>query len=332
MILRAAIALSLLLALPGAARAAEAAPAAEKPAEASGPQEAQPRSVSAVATPDKVRLGEAFELTIEIRDVPEVRYELPAGLSLGGPFEIVKATPSRATKDGVTTTRFVLQAVLFELGEQTASDVVLDAVGPAGNLKLTVLGPKVTGVGVLKEDDESGLHEILPPVEALVPRYTALWIIGATLLATLAALLLWRWLKGRPKRVAVAPPPPRRPAHERALEALAALQREDLPAQSRPKEFHFRLSEILRDYLGERFGFQALDMTTEELLATLQRTSTPGLTYAAFEAWCRDGDLVKFAKLQPTPAACKQSIEDAFGFVRATMPRAAASDPREAAS
>jgi hypothetical protein len=65
-------------------------------------------------------------------------------------------------------------------------------------------------------------------------------------------------------------------------------------------------------------------MTTSELLTALQRTQTPGLDYPRFEQWCRDGDLVKFARLVPSPASCKQAIEDGFGFVRATMPPGAA--------
>ncbi|MBI5548028.1 MAG: hypothetical protein HY901_29460 [Deltaproteobacteria bacterium] len=319
--------LALLLALgvvasPARAQAPAEAEADTDPARASA--QAAPRAVSAVVSPDQVRLGESFTLTIEVRDSSEVRYELPPDLSLGKEFDLVRITPTRATKDGETVTRFVIEALLFELGEKPLGSLVLSAAGPQGLRRLTIQAPTVTGTGVLPEDQEAELHDILPPVEVLVPRYTALWIIAGTILATLTLLLLWRWLKGRPKRVPVAPIVPRAPAHERALARLEELQREDLPGQGRAKEFHFLLSEILRDYLGERFGFLALDMTTEELLATLTRTATPGLVYSRFEAWCSEGDLVKYAKLQPTPASCKQAIEDAFGFVRDTVPASAA--------
>ncbi|MGC4116688.1 MAG: hypothetical protein QM765_19405 [Myxococcales bacterium] len=282
--------------------------------------QAAPRSVSATATPDKVRLGETFTLQIEIRDSNDVRYELPPDLSLGKEFDVVKITPSRTTKDDVTTTRFELLVTLFDLDEKTVGDLVLHAVGPKGPMTLTIPGPKVTGLGDLKEDEQAGMHDILPPVEVPVADYTVLWVVAATLLATLAALFLWQWIKNRPKKTFLVPQAPRLPAHERALQALSTLQQEDLPAHGRPKEFHFRLSEILRDYLGDRFGFLALDMTTEELLAKLQRTQTPGLDYRRFEQWCREGDIVKFARFEPSPASCKQAIEDGFGFVRATMP------------
>lgn len=306
---------------------ASAPAAAQAPAPAPAPA-ATPHSVSAVATPDRVRLGETFQLTIEVRDSSEVRYELPPGLSLGKEFDVVKVDTEREKRGGETLTRFRITAAAFDLGEKTLGEVVLSATGPQGAATLAVPGPKVTGVGDLKDDEQAQLHEILPPVEVLVPRYTLLWLAAATLLATLAALFLWRWLKNRPKRTRLVVAPPRPPAHERALAALDALQREDLPAQGRHKELHFRLSEILRDYLGERFGFLALDMTTEELLATLRRLPTPGLEYARFESWCQAGDLVKYAKFEPSGAACKQAIEDGVAFVRATLPTASAPPAR----
>jgi hypothetical protein len=223
----------------------------------------------------------------------------------------------------VLTTRFVVEALVFDLGEKTVADLQLAATSPRGAGVLTVPGPKVTGTGDLKEDEEASLLDILPPVEVLVPKYTVLWVAGGALLATLLVLALVRWLKNRPRKVKLVPVVPRAPAHERALQALQELQQADLPAQDRAKEFHFRLSEILRDYLGERFGFQALDMTTEELLTVLKRTSTPGLDYPRFEAFCREGDLVKYAKLPATGAGCKAAIEAGFEFVRATVPPAA---------
>ena len=37
------------------------------------------------------------------------------------------------------------------------------------------------------------------------------------------------------------------------------------------RPFYFELSEAIRDYLGGRFGFDSLEMTTEELVAAMRR-------------------------------------------------------------
>jgi hypothetical protein len=180
---------AVLVALAGAVPAAQAQAPAPAPAQAQaqaqadlapgpspasgegGAQQATPRSVSATATPDKVRLGEPFTLLVEIRDSSDVRYELPPDVSLGQEFDVVKVATSRTTKDEVTTTRFELQVLLFDLGDRTVGDLTLHAAGPKGPMTLTVPGPKLTGQGDLGDDDEQqGLHDILPAGRGAGPR------------------------------------------------------------------------------------------------------------------------------------------------------------------
>lgn len=309
-----------------------AAPASPEDSTAGEIAEATPRSVNAAAFPDKLRLGEEFTLTVTIRDEKDVRYELPSDLSLGKEFDVVRTSASRTEKDGEVETRFEIHALLFDLGERSLADLTLRAAAPGGERRLVVPLPKVTGAGDLQADSKAEMHDIMPPVPLRVPRYTALYAVAGVVGAGLLALLLARWLRNRQRRVRAAPAPPPLPPHVRALKALEDLQREDLPSQSRQKEFFFRLSEILRDYLGERFGVAALDMTTEELLAALARVPTPGLDFPRFEAFCRNGDLVRFARAGATAIACKASVEEAFAFVRATTPSEQPSREARAAS
>lgn len=319
MTLCSALAVSLVALAAPPAPSAPSAPIGEATAEAAFP-EATPHSVNATAYPDKLRLGEEFVLTVTLRDAKDVRYELPSDLSLGKEFDVVRTSASRAEKDGELETRFEIRALLFDLGERTLADLTLRASAPGGERRLVVPLPKVTGAGDLQADSREEMHDIMPPVPVRVPRYTALYVAAGVLSAALLGLFLARWIRSRPRRVREAPAPPPVPAHVRALKALEDLQREDLPGQSRQKEFYFRVSEILRDYLGERFGVAALDMTTEELLAALSRVPTPGLDFPRFEAFCREGDLVRFARAQATATTCKASVEEAFAFVRATVP------------
>ena len=104
----------------------------------------------------------------------------------------------------------------------------------------------------------------------------------------------------------------------RARKALEALLAEDLANQGRQRELYFRLSEIVRRYLGEHFGFDAIELTTEELLSALRRRPTPGLDLAAFANQCHQNDLVKFAKLEPDANVCKGSVDAALSLVQAT--------------
>lgn len=294
-----------------------AAPAAQAPAAQQLP-EATPHAYSAVAAPDRARLGEPLALEVEVRDDPAVRYELPSTPSLGKDVDVRKVEVSREDLDGETVTRIRLELALFALGDLTLPDLALQATGPDGRRRLLVPGPKVVGVADTKEDAE--LEETMPPVDVLVKSYRLLWILGAALAVALLALLLFRPLSRWLRRERTAPAAPPLPAHARALQALESLRREDLPNQGRGQEFHFRLSEIVRGYLGERFGVLALDMTSDELLAALTRVRAPGLDCRRFEEFCREGDLVKYARAPAAPSACQAALEAAFGFVESTVP------------
>lgn len=327
-----ALALTATLALPRTDAFAQTAPDAHSPDTAAQAQtaptqsprpKAQPLLARAEITPAQVRLGEPFTLSIEVQDRESERYELTRDFSLGPDVDVLDIQVSRVPgDDGLETTRFTLRAALFELGDKTLPTLRLVATGADGEKILELDGPSVTGLGVVSEEDEAGYADILPPVEVGVTSYLPLWI----LLGVLAALALIfglvrlvRHLLNRPRKA--PPPPPLAPAHTRALEALHALLEEDLASQGRERELFFRLSEIERGYIGERYGFGALDMTSGELLATLGRTHTPGLDLARFERHSQEGDLVRFAKASATAAECKRAIEEAIELVRRTAPQ-----------
>src|SRR5260370_18880350 len=105
-----------------------------------------------------------------------------------------------------------------------------------------------------------------------------------------------------------APAVPRRPAEEVALEKLRALAAGGNYTADGFRPFYFALSEIVREYLGARYGFDSLELTTTELLEALERHAPRKAAplrdiEQLFGAW----DLVKFAKAGPTEAATTAS-------------------------
>jgi hypothetical protein len=111
-----------------------------------------------------------------------------------------------------------------------------------------------------------------------------------------AALALW--LRRRRDRVAAVPEAPPIPAHEIALAALDRLAAQRAVGDAAVRRFYFALSEIVRAYIEGRFGLNATDLTTEEILrrsiALPLRRRPPGL-----RAFLHDTDRVKFAAHRP---------------------------------
>src|SRR5207237_1003951 len=95
-------------------------------------------------------------------------------------------------------------------------------------------------------------------------------------------------------------------------------------AQGSPERAHHGpkppIPVIVRAYLGSRLQFNALDLTSEEFVAELRRRRLIGLDLAGLIEQLRWEDLVKFAKLEPTPEECLRGIDLAESVIRHTRP------------
>jgi hypothetical protein len=161
-----------------------------------------------------------------------------------------------------------------------------------------------------------------PPARRQLEEWTTLkHVTYATLLAlvvgALAAWLLGRWMRReKPK----PPPPPPRPPWEVALEELEDVRRAELVENERFAEHFDRVSYIVRKYCGDRYGFDGLESTTREMLSVLRRVVPPIAVLDVIEAFLRQADLVKFARLTPTAEECIQALERGETTVRRTIP------------
>jgi hypothetical protein len=278
--------------------------------------------------PEQVRLGSPFEYELVIRHRPDKRFELRAPKDLG-PFELLEQRRSRTDQASDAITSFKLKLSLFELGKKRLPDLTFEVTQPAGTGQFVVPGIEVEGLSSLSKDvdqREPSLYDIKAPEDIPIRTYRLLWGLLAVFGAGLLAYGVYRWMR-RPRPPAAVEAKALEPLDVRTLAALDQLRGDDLAGAGRYREFYFRLSEIVRAYLGELYRFEALECTNTELLAALRRLRTPGLSLPELQRFSDESDLVKFAKAEATPEHCKQSLEFAYGWVRQTFPSTASSAP-----
>lgn len=156
----------------------------------------------------------------------------------------------------------------------------------------------------------------LKPLRSIDRRLAWLpFALGALVLALAAVgVILWR---RRPRRS-----PPAVPPHELAFESLRQLRREDLSTAEAVRRFHFSLSEIVRSYVEGRYGLNATDLTTEEILGRLNELAgleaEPAVTLRRF---LEATDRVKFADHLASEPEIAAAYEGALTFVEGTLPR-----------
>jgi hypothetical protein len=287
--------------------------------------DAKPDSFSAVATPTEVKFGAELRYVITVHHPKGDTYSLPAQVDLT-PFQLQSVSKTRSDKKDQGTTDFTFVLQMLDLGEKRIPDITLLVEGPEGSRKLVVPGPSVKGVSDLP--DNADLRDIHGPVSMWVRSFRSLLVLAILLALAALGWFIYQRLSHRVQTVAA---PIVDPAHVRALRELAVIRAEDLPGKGRKKEMYFRMSEVVRRYLGERYAFNAVDLTTPELLASLRKVDAAGLDYGAFQRFCEESDLVKFAKFDPNDAECIGALGLAVTFIERTVPRPPATSAARAA-
>ena len=265
-------------------------------------------------------VGDPVTVVVTVRHAPgtEVRWPDPVDAA---PFELLDppVAQSAAVAGGVES-RLELQAAAFELGELSfpSLDVeVVDSGGEATTLATEALPVTIESVG---RDEGGDIRDIKGPLAIPFAVVTLLpWIAAALAVATVAAWLYRRYRRrSRPEALVPALPP--RPAHEVAREALDALEAAGLLERGEIKTWHIRLSDILRVYVEGRFGVDAMEMTTGEVIDGLLRTDADRGAVADVRRVLDRCDLVKFAKLRPAIPECRELFPLARRVVDVTVP------------
>lgn len=322
---RAAVLGAVLLVLPAAAPGQPAKPSASSPApvssvDAGTERTVEPLSVDRQVIPEKVRLGEPFVYRITVHHAPKERWELRTPRDLGG-YELIEQSRTRSDGKTESTTTYLLKMALFELGNHVLPTLTFDVVDASGGGVARIDGPDIEAKSSLPKDaDQLGakLADIKPNEDVPVRSWRLLWwLVGALAVAALVWLAV-RFLRARPRRPALGPPP--LPLEERTLQALAALESQGLPERGLQREFHFRLNGLVRAYLGERFGFDALECTSGELLREVERRSLPGVDPDSLREFVDQCDVARYARGEVPVPACAGALGFARTLVEATRP------------
>jgi hypothetical protein len=98
------------------------------------------------------------------------------------------------------------------------------------------------------------------------------------------------------------------------------LRHAGLTREGRFAEHFDRVSDVVRRYLGDRYGFDGLESTTREMLGELRATTPRIAVLDDIERFLRQADLVKFARLTPSELECSTALGEAEQIVERTVP------------
>jgi hypothetical protein len=260
---------------------------------------------------------EALELKAEsgsylIGDIISLKLELEgSGYQLGAmdeeylaPFELRGSRAAYNPETDITT--LTTQGHIFETGELTIPPLtILNKDG--SSVKSAEL--KVVITPVLK-GDESDIRAMKPQVAVDESGPLWPWLLSALFIAVILALIFYikhlRDKKSEEEVTAIGIPP-----HIEALEEISRIEAMNLTRERRIKELYTLISDVIRLFEGKSHGFDAMEMTTEELGRKIRAKAGSSLNIAGsnraeeereilkLERFLRDCDMVKFARHRP---------------------------------
>lgn len=280
-------------------------------------------SVSATLDTNQIRIGEQFN--IRLTAVPEngATINFPIIPDTLNGLEIVERGKIDTLKGGTgntVTLRQLLAVTGFDSGYFVIEPFLFTVKYPDGKTDSLATEAQLISVKTIPVDTTKAIKDIKPVMDPpfdwmeLLPW---LWVVLALGIVSYIGYRLYRRFR---QRGAVEPDvrKPSRPAHEIALEAIEKLEKEKLWQQGYHKEYHIRLTDIVRMYIEQRFGVASQESTTDETVQLLRGHSIDKNLLADLERMLRLADLVKFAKAVPIINENEQSLSDARSFIVTT--------------
>lgn len=151
------------------------------------------------------------------------------------------------------------------------------------------------------------------------------WVLGALLVLAVLGLLFW--LAKRKAQAKIQSQNIEIPPHELALKKLKILIHKQLTVNGFVKEHYAELTFILREYLEKRFGFPALESTTEETLRYLKNKDIEDSLTQQLKTLLEQADLAKFAKIIPPESFHTEALEGAQKIIFETSTPTPISNP-----
>lgn len=256
---------------------------------------------------------------------PAVQPWLPDSVEMIGVSKIDTLIENNvaAYKQTVTVTAFDSGSFVFPaLPFYTNDSILLGTTNP--------LPFEVTTVSV---DTTLAIKDIHQPIKVpLTFKEVLPYILAVLAVALLVALIVFLIMhyakKEKPKKVREKVVPKEK-AHIIALSRLEALRKKKLWEAGEIKSYYSELTDIIRDYMENRWQFGAMEMVTPEIMAELERLHLSPENREMMRQILDTADLVKFAKWQPMPTDHDRCFKDAVGFVSATAETADIKDDNE---
>ncbi len=268
-------------------------------------------------------IGQRIGLTLEVSANAKSNVELPEWDSLqqvvpGVEFVRAEKADTSFLNDGqrmMLSRRYYFTSFDSALYLIPELNVKVDGKDyPSKRLALKVL---TFEIDTLHADSIFGIKaELAPPIDWAEWKPVIWFSIFALIVAGLLGYVIYRLKTNKPiiRRIRnkrrLAP-------HKVAMQKIEQIKEEKIWQSEDSKEYYTQLTDTLRNYIRERYGFNAMEMTSYEIIQKLQEVNDEEAISELRELF-QTADLVKFAKYSTLINENDRNLVNAIEYINQT--------------
>lgn len=276
---------------------------------------AAPAKITAAIDSTVIEMGSRARITVNISDPSRSGHlvDAPKSDTTSGDIDIVEVNvdtvPAGYTYDiliqAFTPGMATLPPFRYVAGGDTAeSDILTLKVLPVDLDSLKTINPMESIANA-----PSRWYDWIPD-----------WIVWVILALALIAGGICLWLVYRKHGTLIVRHVKPVDPYELAMSELAKLRDRKLAETGQEKEYYTTLVDILRKYLDGRFGINAMEMSSTQILASLRENPDTRGNHTRIKQILELADFVKFAKVRPLPDDNIKTYNNVVQFVEDTKP------------
>jgi len=285
-------------------------------------------SQKATLEKDNILIGDQIKLNLQIdknkgKDIqfPVFENNIIDGIEIIERSDIKGVNESKSLRQSYTITSFEdsvfeIKPFIFKVdGKEVKTNPL--------RLKVSNYKPDSAFVAKLDTTQQIPITDIKPIEDAPMTFkefFSRFWWIFVIVILGIIAFFVYKYFKNKPKSEApiFSKPKPKIPAHVIALQKLEELKKQELHKKNL-KTFYTEMSNIIRNYIEDRFKIPALEQITTEIINDFNKTEFANNDMNnKLQELLSLSDMVKFAKDKPDDYKNEMMIEYAFSFINYT--------------
>lgn len=277
---------------------------------------------------DSVLIADQLIYGFELKQVREgTRLVLPqwendemGGVEVVRPWQMdtLKVSGGRKGEPRMMDIRGGLVITSFDEGSYELPRIMVGRMDEDGSVDTLVFDPMRLEVKTMPVDTATFKpHDIKPQIrypvtlDEMLPYMAGVWILAVIIILAVCLAIMHK-RKDDPVYER------KEPAHIVALRRLDRYRGNGFWAPERQKQFYSGVTDALKEYISDRYGISAMEMTTAEMFRDLKGTDVPADLLKEMQELFERADFVKFAKFIASDEDNAATLPVAVRFVTST--------------